>query len=384
MDKKLFEFLLNSPENESLDFKSDQYDFINADDREKSELLKDILAFTNSWRRVDAYILIGVIDGKGKLSTVKSINNHIDDASLQQFVNSKTNTPIKFSYIPYSYDNKDVGIIKIPLQKRPVYLLKDFGKLDKEVVYIRRGSSTDKASIDEISRMGGVTDSFISRPEIIIEFSEEDTNTRIGEHQEIISKYLILQEEILPDFLGYPNDFLRSNSTLTNKNFYRELFEFFSISLSKKPISFFLKNVSETTAYNLNIILIILKTGDISILSETELPSLPNQNFNFISGDIIRNIDFPDVFSEPLIEDLGSFYKIKYEIGNLQPKAEFWINKLFYVCSSKSNKLTIEINIFADNLPNPITSNLSINFSISDIPINLEKLIDTYNNLEND
>lgn len=379
MDRKLFEFLLNSSENESLDFKSQQYEFINADNGKKSELLKDILAFANAWRRTDAYILIGVIDGKGKLSSVNSINSHIDDAALQQFVNSKTNSPINFSYIPHSYDNKDVGIIKIPIQKRPFYLIKNFGKLNKEVVYIRRGSSTSIATIDEISRMGGINQFFPTEPEIIIEFSEDHSNKRIGLNQEVISNNLFLQDEILPDFLGESNDYFSANINPVNRDFFRDLFEYISLHTSVKPISFFLKNVSDSTAYNLNIIIKIQKTDDINILSETEFPPIPKKYISILSVDISRNIIFPNVINEGLIEDLGTFYKITSEIGNLQPKAEFWIDKLFYVSSSKSSQHKIDINIFADNLPNPISTNFTINFSIKNVSVNLDDLIDIYN-----
>jgi hypothetical protein len=52
--------LLFEAEGAELDFKREQYSFEGADDRVKSELLKDILAFANAWRRTDAYILIGV------------------------------------------------------------------------------------------------------------------------------------------------------------------------------------------------------------------------------------------------------------------------------------------------------------------------------------
>jgi len=60
MDAAFFECLLNEEEGTTLDFKSKQYLFAGATDEEKSELLKDILAFANAWRRSDAYILLGV------------------------------------------------------------------------------------------------------------------------------------------------------------------------------------------------------------------------------------------------------------------------------------------------------------------------------------
>ena len=91
MDPSHLEELLNESESSSLDFKRDQYPFENATDDQKSELLKDILAFANAWRRSDAYILIGVEDIKPGRSRPVGLSKHLDDADLQQFVNAKTN-----------------------------------------------------------------------------------------------------------------------------------------------------------------------------------------------------------------------------------------------------------------------------------------------------
>jgi hypothetical protein len=60
MDPVFLASLLREEEGPALDFKRDQYRFVDTTDLEKAELLKDILAFTNAWRRTDAYILIGV------------------------------------------------------------------------------------------------------------------------------------------------------------------------------------------------------------------------------------------------------------------------------------------------------------------------------------
>ena len=64
LDSHLIEQLLHEEESSTLDFKNRQYKFLKADDVTKSELLKDILAFTNSWRRTTAYILTGVKEVK--------------------------------------------------------------------------------------------------------------------------------------------------------------------------------------------------------------------------------------------------------------------------------------------------------------------------------
>jgi len=119
MDTALFERLLNEEEGATLDFKQKQYPFAGIDEEKKSEILKDILAFANAWRRADAYILIGVEEVRGGRSNVVGVIDHLDDHSLQQFVNHKTNRPLHFSYEAFTFDRKQVGIIKIDQQAVP-------------------------------------------------------------------------------------------------------------------------------------------------------------------------------------------------------------------------------------------------------------------------
>jgi predicted HTH transcriptional regulator len=108
MNSDLFEQLLYEEENTSLDFKVEQYRFSKATEEEKSELLKDLLGFANAWRRSDAYILIGVDDVRGGRSNPVGISeaDHLDDHSLQQFVNNLTNQPVRFHYEAFGFEGK--------------------------------------------------------------------------------------------------------------------------------------------------------------------------------------------------------------------------------------------------------------------------------------
>jgi len=63
--RDLAESLLYEEEGPTLDFKRQQYHFEGASDSEKAELLKDVLAFANAWRRADAFIYIGASEVKG-------------------------------------------------------------------------------------------------------------------------------------------------------------------------------------------------------------------------------------------------------------------------------------------------------------------------------
>jgi hypothetical protein len=148
------EQLLHEGESASLDYKRDQYPFAGAADEDKGEILKDILSFANGWRHAEAYILLGVEEVIGRRSNVVGVSHHIPDNDLQQFVNSKTNRPVTFSYRAYTFEGKQLGVITIPQQDRPFYLKKDFGRLKKEVVYYRQGTTTALATPDVIAKMG--------------------------------------------------------------------------------------------------------------------------------------------------------------------------------------------------------------------------------------
>lgn len=168
IDAGTLETLLHISEGETIDFKGAHYPL--AADHEKAEFIKDILAFANGWRTSDAYVLTGVkepIDGRRAEVLGVVDGEHPDDADLQQLVNGKTNRPVRFAYFAARVDGKSIGVVHIPHdQARPIWLKKDFVSLKGEKVYVRRGSSTSIADLDEVARMGAasVTAGIVSDP----------------------------------------------------------------------------------------------------------------------------------------------------------------------------------------------------------------------------
>ena len=154
LDDATLERLLNMEEGPTLDFKRGQYPFVGASERDKSELLKDILAFTNSQRDDTAFILLGVEEVKGERSRVVGVGHHLEDADLHKFVSNKANRPVEFRYSQCRYEGKEIGALVIPIQDRPVYARRRYGIVQPDTVYLRDGSSTRSASPDEIVAMG--------------------------------------------------------------------------------------------------------------------------------------------------------------------------------------------------------------------------------------
>ncbi|MCK4165527.1 ATP-binding protein [Ralstonia pseudosolanacearum] len=173
-DKDLIDTLLYRGEGDALDFKLQQYEFENADDDKKSSLLKDILAFANAWRDGVAYILIGIRDGTRE---VIGLDKDIDDSRLQQFVNGKLNRPLHFSYRSVEYEGHTLGLYTIPVQERPVYATRNFGKVKADTVYVRRGSSTAEAKPEEIARMGAAASVHVHVPKLQIRLVKLDEDS---------------------------------------------------------------------------------------------------------------------------------------------------------------------------------------------------------------
>ena len=153
-DSQILENLLHQPEGPALDFKQAQYRFNGANEADKSEILKDVLAMANSWRLTTAYILIGVQEVKGSRSKVIGVDQHLDDAALHQFVNSKTQRPVQFLYQQFPIEGVEIGVIQIPVQTRPLFVTKQFGRLQPNAVKVRDGSSTRTATPEEVAKMG--------------------------------------------------------------------------------------------------------------------------------------------------------------------------------------------------------------------------------------
>jgi hypothetical protein len=155
MDETLFNTLIRKSESDTLDFKAQQYSFVGGSDEAKGELLKDILAFANAWKETDAYILVGVKEKNQRADGLASITSHLADNDLQEFINKKTNRPVVFSVEAVGFEGIDLDVICINRsQARPIFLKKNFGRLTRGEVYIRRGSATAVADPDEIAEMG--------------------------------------------------------------------------------------------------------------------------------------------------------------------------------------------------------------------------------------
>jgi hypothetical protein len=158
MNSILFDKIIKSGESDLVDFKEVGYFAFSSATSKKdkdADFLKDILSFANTMRDEAAYIIIGVKDNGERIG----IGDHglTDGSVLQAKIKDKTYPLPKFLSYPYhDSDGKKYQIIEIPVSwySGPCLPTVTIGnQVERGTVYIRRLSSNEKATPDEIAKL---------------------------------------------------------------------------------------------------------------------------------------------------------------------------------------------------------------------------------------
>lgn len=376
------EELLYEEEGATLDFKREQYAFSSSNDHQKSEILKDILAFSNAWRRVDAYILIGVEEVKGGRSKPIGILGELDDAQLQQFVNSKAQRPINFTYSTVLVDELKIGVIRIPVQTRPFYLEKDYGKLKRHVVYIRRGSSTDEATPEEVRDMGRSDVKEAQEiPGLSFEFADLETRTRLGTELNIETVLLdIPPKKEIPDFREEretgPFGMYVPSMNQARPDYYRNLVTYYYVSKKSAELAFSLKNDSNKAISDIRVEIIVNKqNGAFTFFRAADFPDFPKSHYDVLAN--IRPIaeQIAERSNRPIdIQDMGDRFRIEVSFEKVQPKQTAFSYETVFIAANDSFLLDADITIYADNIPIPIERTVSISCNVTKEEGSLERI----------
>lgn len=371
------ELLLYQNEGTSIDFKVQQYPFEGATDEQKSELLKDILAFTNAWRREEAFILIGVKTEVGAKHTVIGCDKHFDDAQLQQFVNSKIDKKkITLSYEVYSFESKKIGIIRIPKQERPIYVNKDFGKVKKEVVYYRLGSSTAIARPEDIYKMGKDDFNIIeSVPVLDLQFAEIEQPKQIGHSIKLNCIYFKetftdLKDARYQESYSIGGGSRSSYQMAINRCFWRDSEEYTRLKNLLKPCRFVIYNSSSNLAKGTYL---EINCSSDTVCLEERLPKEP-------STDFLGSITFAKHFEDKSIEitTYNGGWSLMIKVGDIKPKVTCWLD-YFFIGSKITEILTLEAKLYGDNLSQPQIFPLIFEFSTSQYPsLTINRLREIY------
>jgi predicted HTH transcriptional regulator len=143
----IIDLVTKTPEQAVFDWKRDF--IVPNDDEKKGEFIKDLAAVANACASSYGFIVYGV--RQGSPDPVVGITQTYDDAKLQQLANGKIEPLPEFLYYEVSTGPKTVGVVQVkPTRRRPHIIRVDLGKVRKGQIPIRRGSSTDGATMSDL------------------------------------------------------------------------------------------------------------------------------------------------------------------------------------------------------------------------------------------
>ena len=367
MNEELLESLLHQPEGQFLDFKEAQYRFVGANTTDKSELLKDVLAFTNSWRLTPAYVLIGVREVKGGRSEVVGVVDHLEDADLHQFVNSKTQRPVDFSYERFRTDEVEIGIIEIPLQDRPIYARNVFGKVEAGAVYIRDGSSTRKATPDEVAKMGA-QQSVEAAPRLELSWADVDKRAAVLSPYHADTRFL---SPFLPrDTFRLPEQragFMPIIYPRPNPNFSSKVLVYAFLKACFVPLGLLLYNDSRTAAKRVRFVGSIPKPPGI-IIKEYIDPLPSKEILDYLTPLILDPFSRSDE-AEVILRELPDRWEITVSFGDIRPRDSIFTDAPIWIGTAVSGAVELKGRLLADNLPDPIPCSLEVQFQVETRPM---------------
>lgn len=364
MDSDLILTLLHRTESDTLDFKSQQYRFAGATDVEKAELLKDILAFANAWKTDDAFIVIGANEQQGGRAQVLGVTDHLSDADIQQFVNSKTNTPVAFLVGTYEFEGRKLDIIRIERdQRRPIFLQKPFarphkGGLDASAVYLRRGSSTAIADPTEIAAMGAADQPRLETPpQIEIELTPAAHRLRLGMAVVCTSVRLrgdegvFAEEERDPALLSFVSPSLYDRMRPSRAQVFNDR----RMASLLTGLGLWLRNGGAVTAEDVRVQLRLPAVEGFAVVDESDVPS---------TDDHPRTPNFKTIHSKVSVNQEPPDWVVDVCVGKLQPQQEIWVEEPFFVGAIEATEVEGVVRVFDDRLPTPLEHTMTLSISV--------------------
>ena len=367
MDANQLSTLLWQNESETLDFKRDQYPFDSGTDEDRSELLKDILAFANAWRTSDAHILIGVQEVKGSRALVVGAG-HLLNRTLQTFVQSKVNRPITFSYEPVDFESKSIGVVTIPVQDRPFFLTKNYGRFKAETVYIRRGDTTSTANPDEVAQMGAKLESGRAQP--VLEFAFADLEKRSKLKTPPVFQTLCLEVPEDAEIPGYGNNYgLIARINDENENFYSDLAVYLRDVTHLQALGVTVANTSRVTAQQV-VVRLAFEQPELEVKSSGERAAEPVR-------ERLMKMMRPDAFlrSDVSVNPVERGIEVQIELGDIQPGTSAWSSRAFYLGRRSSGEVRTSVSISGHNIAEPVQLTGSLTFEVESKKISVEQLV---------
>ncbi|MER9403521.1 ATP-binding protein [Mesorhizobium caraganae] len=343
----LLEELRCRGEGADLDYKAERYPFAKASDDQKSEILKDILALANAHRDSTGYILIGFKENPPHPAEVVGLSSQgaIDDSRLQEFVNGKLESKLDFRYEEGLFEGQRIAVISIPKQQRPFYLKRDYGKLAREAVYVRRGSATAIASPREIAMMGAAN-VVRSEARVLLSFQTPENQSLPITFQ----REFLVFPKVLPDFAEGRNEMFYLPRVLpVNKNYWRDGAYYYSSWRRVIQIRLLLENKSDFSLGDMHLeVRCHCPDGEsVSLLRADCMPEVPDTSY-------LAHVRLERASQLMAVDERGSEPVAHITMGTVRPGQTVCAEEDLALLPSGSGRYLLQARILANEIPTPL------------------------------
>jgi hypothetical protein len=223
---------------------------------------------------------------------------------------------------------------------------------------MRVGSTTEIANPDELYLMGQ-SDAKAAMPSAIIDLQFADKRKGIPLGSEVSTSHLLFEYDsrALPDH-GVSAGFFAASMIQPNRDFWREAANHVAHLQAFWPLGFFVKNLGEATATDVNVEFAISRTSNVTLLLEEDFPGFPAKDqFDNISRSIRPRRGKP----QTTLETRGDHQVVRLNFGKLQPHQSELLSEPVYLRSTDpTRRIEIDATIRADEFGTPLRKSLSV------------------------
>ncbi|UAA39798.1 hypothetical protein KIH87_05425 [Paraneptunicella aestuarii] len=244
-------------------------------------------------------------------------------------------------------------------------------KLSKQLEIQIRGLLAEKGIKEESDMTSPITD-------IQLHFSDPSTGADLGEEIDLTGTYIeVTDYDDIPDYEEEQEvKRSRSRSSLSHmiissrhrdKDYYRDRVRRFVDNNFRSRIRFWLKNVGTIGARDVYIDLKVKSSGSgLTIFSDRQIEDENGNVFILPSGDSELEVTKVD----------SGIWSSAIEMRALQPKREVSPNKKISLGAKESCEISVEANIYADTLPEPISKTLKINYELKLVEASYREILE--------
>jgi hypothetical protein len=155
-----------------------------------------------------------------------------------------------------------------------------------------------------------------------------------------------------------------------SESYYRDLITYVYESELVAPLGLCIRNKSNIAARNVLVTSRIEKVADVRFYDSSEEPTKPTKHHYLATLAGIRPLS--DHFQQkprPRVTNFPTHWELTIPFGTVLPKATVWSTDVIYVGSERSTDLVMPIQVYAENLSNPVSLELTVVVSVEQRPM---------------